>query len=240
VICVSGIRRTNSRLLASEVIEELLPRQVAAVEAFGDDPAVALFAEESAVVARAVEKRRREFGTVRACARSALARLGLPPVSIVPGPRGAPQWPDGVVGSMTHCAGYRAAAVAHAADVLTVGVDAEPHEPLPQGVLDLIALAAEKDGISGLTAAAPGTCWDRLLFSAKESVYKAWFPLTGRWLDFSDAMITVDLLEGTFTARLLVRGPEVGGRVLDRFCGRWLARDGLIITAIAEEPNGRG
>lgn len=221
------------------MIEELLPRQVVAVEAFGDDPVMALTAEEQAVVARAVEKRRREFSTVRACARSAFARLGLPSASILPGPRGAPQWPDGVVGSMTHCAGYRAAAVARATDVLTVGVDAEPDEPLPPGVLDIIALAAEKDSVASLAAAAPGTCWDRLLFSAKESVYKAWFPLTGKWLDFSEAMITVEPLEGTFTAQLLVCGPEAGGRRLDQFSGRWLARDGLVLTAIAEEPDHR-
>jgi 4'-phosphopantetheinyl transferase EntD len=221
------------------VIEELLPAQVAAVEAFGDDPAVVLLAEESAVVARAVESRRREFATVRACARSALARLGLPPAAILPGPRGAPQWPDGVVGSMTHCAGYRAAAIARAAEVLTIGVDAEPDEPLPPGVLDLIALAPEKDRVASLAAAAPGTCWDRLLFSAKESVYKAWFPLTARWLDFSEAMITIEPLAGTFTAQLLVPGPEADNRVIDKFSGRWLARDGLVVTAITEEPSGQ-
>jgi len=88
------------------VIEDLLPPQVAVAEEFGNVPYVVLFPEEEAVIANAVDKRRREFATARACARAALAKLGLPPVPIVPGFRGAPQWPSGVVGSITHCAGY--------------------------------------------------------------------------------------------------------------------------------------
>jgi 4'-phosphopantetheinyl transferase EntD len=137
-----------------------------------------------------------------------------------------------VVGSITHCAGYRAAAVARAGDVITLGVDAEPNQPLPDGVLDLIALPDEQARLPGLTAAMPGPCWDRLLFSAKESVYKAWFPLTHRWLDFGQALITIEPAAATFTAHLLVPGPTVGRRRLNGFTGRWLVRNGLVLTAI--------
>ena len=80
--------------------------------------------------------------------------------------------------------------------------------------------------------AVPGMSWDRLLFSAKESVYKAWFPLAKRWLGFEDADISVSM-EGTFDARLLVPGPDIGGTPLTRFTGQWLAGNGLIVTAIA-------
>jgi 4'-phosphopantetheinyl transferase EntD len=215
------------------VLAELLPPEVAAVEAFGDLPAAALFPEEEAFIGKAVEKRRREFATARACARAALARLGLPPVAIVPGAGGAPLWPSGIVGSVTHCDGYRAAAVARVRDVLTVGLDAEPDATLPDGVLDAIALASERAGLAALASALPGPCWDRLLFSAKESVYKAWFPLTGRWLGFEQAAVTFIPLTGAFSARLLVPGPVVDGRQLTGFTGRWLARDGLVLTAIA-------
>jgi 4'-phosphopantetheinyl transferase EntD len=75
--------------------------------------------------------------------------------------------------------------------------------------------------------------WDRLLFSAKESVYKAWFPLAGRWLGFEEAVITIDPAAGVFTARLLVPGPVTGGRPLTGFSGRWTAGHGLVLTAIA-------
>jgi 4'-phosphopantetheinyl transferase EntD len=76
-------------------------------------------------------------------------------------------------------------------------------------------------------------CWDRLLFSAKESVYKAWYPLTGRPLDFDEALIEVDPAAGSFSARLLVPGPVVAGTRLAGFDGAWLAREGLVVTAIA-------
>ena len=221
------------------MIGEILPPGVSGAEAFTDPPGAVLFPAEAAIVARAVAKRRREFATGRDCARSALGRLGVPPVPILAGERGAPQWPAGIVGSITHCAGYRAAAVAWARDAVTVGLDAEPNDRLPHGVLDLISLASERARLPGLVTAAPGVCWDRLLFSAKEAVYKAWFPLTRRWLGFEEADITIDATGGTFGARLLVPVPVTGGGPLTGFTGRWLARDGLIVTAVTACTPGR-
>jgi 4'-phosphopantetheinyl transferase EntD len=213
------------------MLEQILPCEVAVVEAFRDDPAATLFPGERAVIARAIARRRTEFATGRSCARAALARLGEPPAPILRGPRGAPQWPAGVTGSITHCAGYRAAAVARIGDVLALGLDAEPNEKLPDGVPETIALAEERDELARLAAAEPGICWDRLLFSAKESVYKAWFPMTRQWLDFKSAHITVDPLNGTFRARLLVPGLLVNGVPLSVMRGRWLAARGLLATA---------
>jgi 4'-phosphopantetheinyl transferase EntD len=213
------------------MIEEILPPDVVCVAAYDDPPDAALLPEEEPVIARAVDKRRREFTTVRHCARRALATLGVPAVPLLPGERGAPQWPSGIVGSMTHCAGFRAAAVARGSQIITVGIDAEPHERLPEGVLGAIALPAEQAQLAALGSGP--VHWDRLLFCAKESVYKAWFPLARRWLGFEEALITLDAEGGTFTARLLVPGPTVAGRPLTGFDGRWLVRAGTVATAIA-------
>ena len=214
------------------MIADLVPPGVVVEEAFGDPSGVTLFPEEEAVIAKAVEKRRREFTTARACARAALARIGVPPAPIVPGPRGAPRWPSGVVGSITHCEGYRACAVARDRDIVTIGLDAEPHDRLPDGVLEAVTSTAERIRLAELTAAQPALYWDRILFCVKESVYKAWFPLTGRWLGFEDAAVDFDPACQSFTARLLVPGPVVNGRVLTGFEGRWRVGDGLIATAI--------
>jgi 4'-phosphopantetheinyl transferase EntD len=213
------------------VLDEILPVEVAVAEAFGDPPEAVLYPEEEPAVARAVDKRRREYTTGRYCARRALGRLGLPLVAIPTGPDRAPTWPPGVVGSITHCAGYRAAAVAHARHLAALGIDAEPHEPLPEGVLGLVALPTEQTRLAELARESPGVHWDRLLFSAKESVYKAWYPLARRWLGFEEAELALE--PAAFTARLLVPGPEVGGRPLSTLAGRWLVRDGLVVTAIA-------
>lgn len=220
------------------MIEELLPPPITTAEAFVDPPGATLFPAEEAVIARAVDKRRREFTTARLCARAALARIGVAPAPILPGERGAPGWPAGVVGSMTHCAGYRAAAVARAIEVATIGLDAEPNEPLPEGVLATVASPGERAALDELPAG-PAVCWDRLLFSVKESVYKAWFPLCRQWLGFEEAEVTIQPATRSFAARLLVPGPVVAGVKLSGFTGRWLARDGLVMTAIAVLADGR-
>lgn len=213
------------------MIEELLPPAVAAVEAYADRPDAVLLSGETAGLERAVPSRRREFATGRSCARAGLVRLGLPPTAVGRGDRGAPQWPPGVVGSITHCAGYRAAAVAHAADALALGIDAEPDGPLPADVLPLISSASERGALADLARGCPGVAWDRLLFSAKESVYKAWFPLQWTFLDFTEAEVRFDPA-GRFRARLLVPGPVVAGRPLQELSGRFCCRAGLVLTAV--------
>ncbi|MCX4987068.1 4'-phosphopantetheinyl transferase [Streptomyces sp. NBC_00572] len=220
------------------MIAALLPAPVVTAELFHDPPGPpGLFPEEERVVAGAVAGRRREFASVRACARQALARLGLPPAPLLPGARGAPRWPEGVVGSMTHCQGYRAAAVARATDLLAVGCDAEPNAPLPSpDTLELISLPQERVWLREFAARRPAVSWDRLLFSAKESVYKTWFPLTGRPLDFDEAVITPDPVAGTFRAELLVPGPVVDGVRITAFDGRWRTGNGLVVTAIGLRP----
>ncbi|MEV6123703.1 4'-phosphopantetheinyl transferase superfamily protein [Streptomyces sp. SID8352] len=222
------------------MIETLLPGGVVTVEAHGHDETGhgPLYPGEAELVERAVAKRRREFTVVRSCARRAMERLGVPPQAVLRGERGVPLWPDGLIGSMTHCDGFCAAALAHATELASLGIDAEPHGPLPEGVLAAVALPPEAERLRGLSARRPEVHWDRLLFSAKESVYKAWFPLTGKWLDFSEADIEIvpdaggSAATGALRAELLVPGPTVSGRRLTHFEGRWTARDGLVATAI--------
>lgn len=218
------------------MIEDILPKGIRCAEAFDDSGAPDWFPEEEALVARAVAKRRNEFATVRRLARTALGSLGVPRVPLLPGRRGAPQWPDGIVGSMTHCAGYRGAVATRSTAFASVGIDAEPHEPLPEGVIDAVSLPEERERLAAWPALGAGVFADRLLFSAKESVFKTWYPLTGQELGFDEASITFTCdtaVSGTFGARLLVPGPEVGGHRVDRFTGRWTARLGLVLTAIA-------
>jgi 4'-phosphopantetheinyl transferase EntD len=209
---------------------ETLVRASACAETFSDVPESMMFSEEGAAVAGAVAERRREFGTVRYCAREALRQLGVPAVPILPDLDGAPRWPVGVVGSMTHCAGYRAAVVARSGELCAVGIDAEPHAPVPDAALDLVLRDEERTRLFGLARSYPDLHWDRILFCAKEAVYKAWFPLTRRWLDFADVSTAVHV-DGTFGARLLVRHPGVAGVEPDGFSGRWVVGRGLVVAA---------
>ena len=221
-----ALMRCGNALLVS-LIATMVPASASA-EMFSDVPESTMFSDEAAAVAGAGAERRREFGTVRWCARTALRQLGVPAVPILPGGDRAPRWPVGVVGSMTHCAGYRAAVVALTAELAGVGIDAEPHAALPADVLDLVLRGEERARLLTLAGADPGRHWDRIVFCAKEAVYKAWFPATRRWLDFEDVSITLRL-DGTFGARLLGAGPPD----LD---GRWKVDRGLILAATALRP----
>lgn len=212
------------------MMEQLVPPGVVTVETDEELIETELFPEEQGSARRAAEKRRREFVTGRACAHLALRRLGIPPWGIPSGERGEPLWPEGVVGSITHCQGYRACAVARAGDLVSLGIDAEVHAPLPPGVLEEVASPAER---TWATREGPGPFVDRLLFSAKEAVYKAWFPLTRRWLGFEDVELSVDERSGTFQACLLVEGPVVHGQRLTAFRGRWRVERDVVVTAVA-------
>lgn len=215
------------------LLAAVVPGAVASAERYDDPPEATPLPEEEPLIARSVAKRRHEFVTVRYCARQALGQLGLPPVPILKGDKGEPCWPDGVVGSLTHCEGFRGAAVARRAEVRSIGIDAEPHDVLPSGVLDAVSLPVERSELAAL----PGELhWDRILFCAKEATYKAWFPLTHRWLGFEDAHITfavdADGQTGTFVSRILIDPAAEHGPPLHELAGRWSVRDGLALTAI--------
>ncbi|HEX5256848.1 MAG TPA: 4'-phosphopantetheinyl transferase [Mycobacterium sp.] len=204
-------------------------------EAYSDPPDLAPLPEEEPLIARSVAKRRNEFVTVRHCARIALGELGLPPVPILKGEKGEPRWPDGVVGSLTHCAGYRGAVVGRTEAVRSVGIDAEPHDVLPDGVLNAVSLPEERHEMASLPE---GLHWDRILFCAKEATYKAWFPMTKRWLGFDDAHVVFDLdppdagTTGVFVSKILIDGQALDGPPLTALRGRWSVERGLVLTAI--------
>lgn len=221
----------------ARILGRILPSGVATSELVRYPEDLRVHPGEEHLIAKSVEKRRRDFIGARYCARQALAQLGEPQVAIGKGERGMPLFPRGVVGSLTHCDGYRAAALAHRLRWRSIGIDAEPHGPLPEGVLESVSLPAERAWLAGALPAT-GLHMDRLLFCAKEATYKAWFPLTLRWLGFEDAHITFtiddDGASGGFRSELLVPGQtNDGGAPLLSFDGRWQIGEGLILTAIA-------
>jgi 4'-phosphopantetheinyl transferase EntD len=230
------------------LLPRLLPEGVSTAEAAGDElegPLPPLWpGEESGLGARAVPARRLAYHWGRALARRAVAGLGHEPAAIPRGSSREPLWPSGLVGSITHCDGYCAAAVARSAEWASVGVDAEVAQPVAPGVVARIAGAEEQERLAG--AADPERA-AIALFSAKEAVYKVWFPLTGTWLGFHDVVVEFSdaaggagaASVGTFTARLLVPPPVVGGRELATLEGRVAYHEGLVVTAVAV-PAGSG
>ncbi|WP_395312083.1 4'-phosphopantetheinyl transferase [Mycobacterium sp. AMU20-3851] len=218
------------------LLPSVVPDPVVSAELYDDPPGLAPLPEEEPLVARSVAKRRNEFVTVRHCARIALGGIGVAPVPILKGDKGEPCWPDGVVGSLTHCEGFRGAVVGRRGEIRSLGIDAEPHDVLPKGVLEAISLPVERAELAELSELPGSLHWDRILFCAKEATYKAWFPLTHRWLGFEDAHITFTLDEsgsaGTFRSRILIDPAAEHGPPLTALDGRWSVAGGIALTAI--------
>ena len=210
------------------MIAELVPSGVLVVEADEAAWRAEPMPEEAPQVARAVEKRRREFAAGRSCARRALARMGFPGFAVLTGPNREPLWPPGVVGSITHCAGYCAAAVARGDEVHGIGIDAEVNAALSPDVARMICTQAEREA----AARRPGINWPVLVFSAKESIYKAWYPRTLRWLGYHDAELTFDLDRHRFQARLQPPSPAPDDPPGEAFEGRFAITDGHVFTTV--------
>jgi 4'-phosphopantetheinyl transferase EntD len=125
---------------------------------------------------------------VRILARELLGRLNRTNVVIGRGASGAPIWPSGITGSLAHDEAVAVAAVSRTSDIVSLGIDIEPHEPLPEGIADEISTQSEQRRYP--------RSWleSRRLFVAKEAVYKAVHPVDGVFLDFRD--VEVDLAKG--------------------------------------------
>ncbi|GAA4284524.1 4'-phosphopantetheinyl transferase superfamily protein [Brevibacterium daeguense] len=224
------------------MLSDVLPPGACGEECCGDLAPVGAPAAELAVVQTAAPGRRREYGTVRVLARRALTalapndRLLVASHALVPGARGAPTWPEGIVGSMTHCADYRASVVARSSRYATIGLDAELNHELPAAVQDLICRPEEHAMIAELQRRDARVAWSAVVFSAKESVYKAWYPLMGTWLDYGDVAIRIDPERRTFRARLEGRLGAghvrmLRSRTMSSLTGTWCAGESLILTS---------
>jgi 4'-phosphopantetheinyl transferase EntD len=228
------------------LLDRLLPRGIAAAEASGEELEGDLPAlwpsEESGVGPRAVHARRVAYHWSRELARRAMTALGHVPAAVPKGTSREPIWPADLVGSITHCEGYCAAAVAWRSEWCSVGIDAELAQLVVPGVVARIATPAEQQRLDG--AADPERA-AVALFSAKESVYKVWFPITGTWLGFHDAVVDFSdpedvggLQVARFVADLRVPPPVVHGRRLATLEGRMACHEGLVVTAIAVPAGG--
>ncbi|HSN44224.1 MAG TPA: 4'-phosphopantetheinyl transferase superfamily protein, partial [Propionibacteriaceae bacterium] len=212
----------------------LLPAEVMVVEACARWDPGSLFPVERAYIADAPLPRQAEFSTVRRCAAEALARLGRARLPMVPGRDGAPSWPDGVVGSMTHCQGVCAAAVTDDPSIAGVGIDIERVPAGPSDLLDLVVMREERAALKWLRGPTPAGLWEQVVFSAKESVYKAWHPVEHRWLGFEDVVIDVrqdSLLTGSFGV-VLLNDSCSRARWRESAQGRWTADEDFVATAL--------
>ncbi|MEL6185938.1 MAG: 4'-phosphopantetheinyl transferase superfamily protein [Myxococcota bacterium] len=182
-------------------------------------PIPSLPPEEDAVVATAVEKRRREFAVGRTLARALLAEVGSPVRHLPRREDRAPEWPSGVAGTITHT--DEVAVVAVTRGEVGLGLDVEEASPLPEAMARLIVRPDERTVTRDLA---------KVAFSAKEAFYKAQYRYTETLLDFLDVSLHMDLSAQTFEVE--VHHPA--GRYLPtpRAQGSWRRIGPWILSAV--------
>lgn len=161
------------------------------------------------------DKRRRDFLAGREAARRCLDTLGEAAQDIGQGTAREPLWPAGLAGSIAHTAQVAAAAVCRTPPgaPMAIGIDTEPAGSVGPELHDTLFTPSERSWLGGLDPAVCGpaaTC----LFSAKEALYKAQFPLTRTFVDFPEVCLSP---VGPFTPDAGTWALQHGGSVLERF-----------------------
>lgn len=209
------------------VLEGLFPEQVRCVISTDYPDAFALLAAERDSLQSMAPRRVREFTHGRSCARLALAGLGYRDCPVPAGADRAPVWPDGVVGSISHCDDTAAAAVAHREDMGGIGLDLERNEELDRQLLPMICRAAELERLGNSDVR---FLLAKLIFSAKESVFKCIWPQVRRFVDFQEVEIELDLEKNTFTAAPC--SDDLCPDLFRRLSGRFGQTRELFVTAV--------
>lgn len=208
----------------------ILPAAVAIAVGGCTGPAPPAFPLEQETARGFAPGRRREFLWGRHYAREALARLGVAAEALARTPDRSLRWPVGTVGSISHCHGFCVAAAARQRDIVALGLDVECATPLPSSLHASICTDAEL--AQAATALGDTGRAAKLLFSVKESVYKAYAPATRSFLRFLDVVVAIDGVRGCFVAEIINPAlPDLLGR--RELAGRFAHGDGLVYAICA-------
>lgn len=207
-------------------LADLFPARVRCVFSSRPPEKFSLLAAEADATRTMREKRLREFVHGRACARRVLEQLGFPDCPVPVSESRAPVWPDGIVGSISHCGDHAAAVAALKTDRKGLGIDLEVDEALDESLIPMVCRPAELDCLQTANA---GSITPKLIFSAKESFFKCVWPILLRFIDFQEIEIRLDTESRSFTA--IPRSKQLPHELAVKVRGRYTQAGGLIITA---------
>lgn len=184
-----------------------------------------LFPEERMALAGMSEKRRREFVAGRILARSLFAEFGIGPHAVRQNHDRSPEWPAGIIGSITHTDDICVVAMGREEHLCALGIDIERRRALEQELWEYICGEDEIDALPSSINSGEGACW---IFCAKEAYYKAQFPHTGSMLSFRDLKVILEVHTATFRVQCNHIGKS---EIFDSGVGR-LWRSGAHLGAV--------
>jgi 4'-phosphopantetheinyl transferase EntD len=218
LFCILSLMHNIYRKVENDLFPDFI-RLVITQEPVGME---CLLLEEKALVKGASDKRKKDFATGRFCARKALSHFNVMGVPILNDKSRKPLWPQGFVGSISHCPGLYGAAVAELGACRSLGFDMESlrrkvEEDYIMGIIlhpdeqqERWDLPEKEAGLRTLT-----------IFSIKECFFKCMFPLVGKYIGFKSVRCRLKENTGTFVVHIMKdisrefsAGTEVSGRFM--------------------------
>ena len=179
--------------------------------------------EENALAEQMGSARKIDFASGRHCAHLAQQQLGLPPQPILSN-RGAPVWPDGQCGSISHSKDWALAAVS--TTLRSIGVDVEAKGRVTEKFFRRLFRPQEVESFTKLPTPSPSVA-----FAAKEAGFKAAFPIAGAYIGFQEASIDLDWQAQCFHIRY--HGNHQPNAALESGEGFWRLTDTHVIVFFA-------
>lgn len=189
-----------------------------------------LFSGERELVKKSALERQKSFAKGRRCAKQCLDSLGITHFPILRGSMREPIWPEGIRGSITHCQGYSAAAVSASVHIASLGIDIEKIEDIGRLPREIVCTDEEQSWLEELSPPERSS-FAYLIFSAKESLYKALFIHHRKFIEFTDVDIAVDIIDQSFTAHSKTEALAI---ILQRYAqlGRYCFIDQFVATGM--------
>jgi 4'-phosphopantetheinyl transferase EntD len=221
----------------SALLARLFDARVATAEMRCEaDPAL-LYPQEAVGSARFSPKRRAEYAAGRACARRALEQIGISGFPVVSNADRSPRWPPQIVGSITHTQGFCGSVAVRSSAFAGIGIDAELIGRVTPDIESLVFTPHESAFLASCGNATRESA-ATIFFSAKEAFYKCQFTITGRWLDFQDAVVTLRTPindDGVFELAPSPTMPDLGPVIEFPLTGRFAFEGQFVATGIAVE-----
>lgn len=178
-------------------------------------------------VARAVDKRRKEFSTGRQFAMQAQRTLGVPPAFVEHAEDRSPRWPADLMGSISHTDTLALVVLMRKAQYAGMGVDMEEANKVTEPIAQMVLTAREQEALRELQHVRNP---EAIIFSGKEAIYKAVNPLVGLMIDFTEVELDFDLQQpGSFRARYV--GPNQENRLLESGQGWFEYYEDHVVTS---------
>jgi 4'-phosphopantetheinyl transferase EntD len=224
---------SNGAVARSAALAALFPPGVVAFERREPGDLADLLPSEAACCAGFAPKRAAEFAAGRACAHAALAALGRYDVAVVARGDRSPDWPPGIVGSISHTSGFCAAVAAPGAAFAGIGIDVEIVGRIAPELWDQVFVEHERERFSALPEPARARAAS-IAFCAKEAFYKCQYAVTAAWVDFQDADVDIEAADddaGRFVIRAV--GSNPAARMTLPLSGRFRIEAGLVAAGVA-------